>query len=206
MEIFAKLFTESGDLIKEAPNMARTLQYVIPVLLAHQSPHMTMAEIPLLIMDEIARPKLLASVSNPIVQSFWRSYHRWRADRQEELTASTMSRLGNFLLDPLIMQIVGQAETTLNFQQIMDTNKILLISLSRDYPLITSLIGSVIISQIANAAFSRKDTPEAERVQCNLYADEYQRFSTPTFAELLTEVRKYKIATCVAHQFRDPVR
>ena len=202
MEIFAKLFTESGDLIKEAPNMARTLQYVIPVLLAHQSPHMTMAEIPLLIMDEIARPKLLAPITNPMVLSFWQSYHRWKADRQEELTASTMSRLGNFLLDPLIMQIVGQAETTLNFRQIMDNRKILLVKLSREYPLITSLIGSVIISQIANAAFSREDTPDDERIPFMLYADEYQRFATPTFAELLTEVRKYKVATCVAHQAR----
>ena len=69
LHVFAKLFTESGDLFKEAPNMAETLQNVIPVLLAHQNPHMTMAEIPLLTTDETAREKLLASLENPIVRN-----------------------------------------------------------------------------------------------------------------------------------------
>src|SRR6266699_638137 len=202
MGVFAKLFTESGDLLKEAPNMARTLQYVVPVLLASTHPHMTMAEIPLLLDDEVARMKLLAPLHNPMVQAFWTSYDRWRFEKQQELVNSTLGRVGNFLTDPLILEIVGQSETTLDFRKIMDERKILLVKLSRQHELITSLVGSVIVGQIANAAFSRSDTPEDRRVQFNLYADEYQRFSTPTFAELLAEVRKFKIATCVAHQWR----
>ena len=203
VDVFAKLFTESGDLFKEAPNMAETLQNVIPVLLSHQNPQMTMAEIPLLVSDEEARANLLKPLRNRQVQLFWNMYNRWRHDRQEELTSSTRRRVGNFLNDSLILEIVGQSETTIDFRSIMDKGKILLVKLSRKHPLITSLVGSVIVGQIANAAYSREDTPEDQRRQFNLYADEYQRFSTPTFAELLAEVRKYKIATCVSHQFRD---
>lgn len=203
MDVFAKLFTESGDLFKEAPNMAETLQNVIPVLIAHQHPRMTMAEIPLLVSDEDARAKLLQPLKNQQVRLFWNMYNRWRHDRQDELTSSTRRRVSNFLIDSLILEIVGQSETTIDFRQIMDEGKILLVKLSRKHPLLTSLVGSVIVSQIANAAYSREDTPEDQRRQFNLYADEYQRFSTPTFAELLAEVRKYKIATVVAHQFRD---
>src|SRR5205085_8186674 len=81
--------------------------------------------------------------------------------------------------------------------------KILLVKLSRRHELITSLIGSVMVGKILDAAYSREDTPEAERVQFNLYADEYQRFATLDFATLLAEVRKYKVATTIAHQFRD---
>lgn len=202
MSIFAKLFTESGDLFTEAPTMAETLQNVLPVLFAQQHPHMTMAEIPLLLMDETARLKLLEPLTEPLVKSFWNSYNRWKHEQQEKLIESTRRRVGNFLADPFILAIIGQSETTLNFTKIMDEGKILLIKLSREHELITSLVGSIIVAQIANAAFSRASQREHERVHFHLYADEYQRFSTPTFAELLAEVRKYKIATCVAHQWR----
>src|SRR5207253_10974749 len=89
------------------------------------------------------------------------------------------------------------------FREIMDSKKILLVQLDANLEQITSLIGSVIVGQLLNAALSRKDIPEEKRTQFNLYADEYQRFATPDFATLLAEVRKYKIATTVAHQFRD---
>jgi len=204
--IFAKLFTESGDLLKDAPNMAETLQNVIPVLLSHQKPCMTMAEIPLLLNDQKARQKLLAPLSvftHPYVQNFWSNFNKWKPDMQENLTSSTRRRVGNFLIDSFILEIIGQSETTLPFRKILDEQKILLVKLSRQHELLTSLVGSVIVSLIANAAFSRVDIPESERVQFNLYADEYQRFCTPTFAELISEARKFKIATSVAHQFRD---
>src|SRR5205085_10943425 len=93
--------------------------------------------------------------------------------------------------------------TTLNFREIMDRGKLLLVQLDANLEQITSLIGSVTVGQHLNAALSRKDTPEEKRVQFNLYADEYQRFATPDFATLLAEVRKFKIATTIAHQFRD---
>ncbi|HVB25722.1 MAG TPA: type IV secretion system DNA-binding domain-containing protein [Ktedonobacteraceae bacterium] len=202
MGVFAKLFTETGDLFKEAPTMAETLQNTVPVLLAHQNPCMTMAEIPLLLTNEDARAKLVKPVSNTQVKLFWETYNRWKRDAQEEIVGSTRRRVGNFLTDSLILEIVGQSETSLSFRRIMDEGKILLVKLSRQHELITSLIGSVIVGQIAQAAFSRKNIPEEKRVQFNLYADEYQRFSTPTFAELLAEVRKYRIASCVAHQWR----
>jgi hypothetical protein len=202
LEIFEKLFTQSGDLMKEAPNMAETLQMALPVLLAHTSPRMTLAEIPLLTMHQTARTKLLAPIDNLMVTSFWNTYQTWKADRQDDLTSSTRKRVNDFTLNPLILEIIGQSETMLDFRKIMDERKILLVKLPRKPEIVASLLGSVLISQIANAAFSREDTPEAERVPFNLCADEYQRFSTPTFAELLTEVRKYKIATCVAHQAR----
>src|SRR5438105_8349720 len=116
---------------------------------------MTMAEIPLLLDNEDAREKLLAPLDNPMVQSFWTSYDRWKYEKQQELVSSTLSRVGNFLNDPLIYRIVGQSDTTLPFRKIMDEQKILLVKLSRQHQLITSLVGSVIVGQIANAAFSR---------------------------------------------------
>ncbi|GHO85190.1 type IV secretory system conjugative DNA transfer family protein [Dictyobacter formicarum] len=202
-EIFAKLFTQSGDLLKEAPTMAETLQMTLPLLLARHTPPLTIAELPLLTRHACVQEQLLTANVHPMVQSFWRDeYQALNKKDQRELTASTIKRVHDFIIDPFLYEIIGQSRTTLNFRQIMDSGKILLVKLSREHKLISSLIGSVIVAQIANAAFSRADTPFERRVQFNLYADEYQLFCTPTFAELLAEVRKFKIATCVAHQWR----
>jgi hypothetical protein len=202
MGMFAKLFTETGDIFRDAPTLAETLQVSIPVFLAHTNPRMTMAEIPLLLEDDTARKKLLAPVDNFLVEQFWRSYDRLKNELKERKTESTKRRITNFLIDPLALKIVGQSETTIPYRRIMDERKILLVKLSRRHEMLTNLIGSMMVAQIAQAAYSRVDTPEKDRVPFFLYADEYQRFCTPTFAELLAEVRKYKIGTCVAHQFR----
>ena len=161
-----------------------------------------MADIPLLFTDQNCRQKLLATISDPYVTLFWKQYEQLPLKEQREEAASTMRRVREFL-QPLSRNIVGQAKSTISMQHIMDERKILLVKLSRQHELITSLVGSILVGQLANAAFSRVDTPEELRVPFMLFADEYQRFSTPTFAELLAEVRKYKIATTVGHQFRD---
>lgn len=206
LEVFAKLFTKEGSFDSEAPNMEVTLRNAAYTLIDNLAAYgTTMAEIQLLIDDEDARLKLISNVTDRHVERrrFWKRYHRLPQAEKDNITRSTYNRVDRFLSNLFIKQIVGQSKTTLNFRQIMDGRKILLVKLPRRDREITNLVGSVIIGQIANAAFSREDSPINDRVQFNLYADEYQRFATPTFAELLAEVRKYKIATTVAHQWRD---
>ena len=205
LEVFAKLFTKSGVFDSEAVNMELTLRNAAYALIDNLTMYgTTMAEIPLLIDDEEARIKLMGNLT--IVHSeakrFWNRYHRWKMADQFTMAGSTARAVNKFLSNMFIRQVVGQSISTLNFSKIMDERKILLVKLPRRDRELTNLVGSIIIGQIANAAFSREDTPEDERIQFNLYADEYQRFATPTFAELLAEVRKYKIATTVAHQWR----
>src|SRR5260370_16946710 len=112
---------------------------------------MTLAELPLLLMDETARAKLLAPVNNLYIRTFWNSYNRWRADRQEELTSSTRNRVGNFLRDSFVLDIIGQGETMLNFLQIMHYHKILLLRLSLPHTLIPHLTRTTIVQPLPNA-------------------------------------------------------
>ena len=106
------------------------------------------------------------------------------------------------LLQPLPRNIVGQAKTTVNIQQVMDERKILLVKLSAQLDQVTSLVGTLFIALFLNAAYSRATIPVNKRKQFNLYADEFQRFATEDFATLLTEARKFGIATTIAHQAR----
>src|SRR2546430_7661043 len=112
-----------------------------------------------------------------------------------------MRRVREFL-QPLSRTIVGQAKTTVDMFRVMDERKILLVKLSAQLDQVTSLIGSIIIALFLNAAYSRADLPVNKRKQFNLYADEFQRFATDDFATLLTEARKFGVATTVAHQAR----
>ena len=121
-----------------------------------------------------------------------------------EYRRSSLNKVRQFLSQPIVYHIVGQSRSTLDFRAIMDEGKVLLVRLAtgRLGEEVTALLGSVIAGQILNAALSREDVPEEKRKPFHLYADEYQRFATPDFATLLSEARKFGVATTIAHQFR----
>src|SRR5258707_13257619 len=116
--------------------------------------------------------------------------------------AKTGERLGIFRTDEHIRHIVGQSMSTLDFRAIMDTGKILLVKLPREFPELSKLVGTLIIGQLLTAAYSRDDTPEQDRRQFCLVCDEFQNFATPDFAELFTQTGKYHLGPTVAHQER----
>ena len=197
MQIFEKLW----DVSRSTPRIAQYLRNCTLTLI--ENPGMTMAEIPLLLTDEAYRQRLLRNVTNLQVQQFWRQYAAFRPQEQLDRAESTLNKVDEFLSQTILRNVFGQARSTLDFRQVMDEGKILLVKLPGRYEDITSLIGSILIGQLLNAALSRADMPEQKRRQFNLYVDEFQRFSTPDMATLLVEARKYAICSCIAHQFRD---
>jgi hypothetical protein len=183
----------------ETPRLMMVLRAITRTLIEN-SPEATFCEIPLLLQHEGVRQIMAKNLTNSSIASFWESYnHRSQRDR-DELTASTLNKVVSFLDQDLIRNIVGQSNTTLNFRQIMDEGKILLVSLSPQYEEASRLIGSVLIGQLLMAAFSRSDTAEEDRRPFFLFCDEYQRFATSDFATLLAEARKFKIITILANQ------
>jgi hypothetical protein len=164
----------------------------------------TMAEIPLLLEDAGFRNHLVQKLTFRHVQNYWlNKYNRLSDKDQLEERRSTLNRINAFLTQPLVENIVGQAKTTIDFRRIMDERKILLVMLDRRMEDVTSLVGSMIIAELLDAAYSRTSLPIEKRKQFNLYADEFQLFATEDFATLLTEARKFGIATTIAHQIRD---
>lgn len=199
LHIFEKLWGAESKTPSWGPAMEDLLRNTALTLIAN--PGYTMDEIPLLLTDEEAREKIVGNVRSSQLRLFWQQFNK-RKDKNE-YTASTLNKVRAFLSSAIVEHIVGQSHTTVDFRQIMDESKILLVKLPSRYEDITSLVGSVLIGQLLNAALSRVDLPESKRRQFNLYADEYQRFATPDFATLLAEARKFAVATTIAHQFRD---
>ncbi len=195
MHIFEKLY----DVSRSTPRIAQYLRNCTYTLVAN--PGYTMADIPLLLTDEDCRRLLVRNVTDPKVRLFWKTYDAMRPTEQREHAESTLNKLDEFL-SSLVINIVGQAKTTVKMQQVMDDRKILLVKLSAQLDQVASLIGSVMIALILNAAYSRATIPINRRKQFNVYADEFQNFATEDFAKILTEARKFGIATTIAHQTR----
>lgn len=210
MDTLYKLFYESWG-----PRMEDLLRHSIQTLL-YQS-ETTFLELLMLLTDYQRRQALrqVACDADPILKHFWEqqfpeSYYNERRQlvaprEQTELIGSSLNKIGRFLVNPVVRNIIAQPHSSVNFRQVMDEGKILLINLSKggigaDN---SSFLGSVLVNQFLLAALSRRDTPLAERRPFYLYVDEYQNFATESFPQLQSEARKFAIVTTVAHQYRD---
>ena len=198
VQVFKKVWEEKSW----GPRLEDLLHNVALTLI--ENPPYTLAEVPKLLRDDRFRDQLTRQLQNEDVRDFWQyEYDPLRDSEQRDQRASTLNKVRAFLT-PLIRDIIGQSTTTLDFRQIMDESKILLVKLAigEAGEEAVGLIGSVLIGRILTAAMGRVSLPREQRVQFNLYADEYHRFATPDFAVLLAEARKYAIATTIAHQTR----
>lgn len=170
-----------------------------------ENPGYTLVEIPLLLTKNSFREALISKVKlNPYVVDFWHDEFDQLSERDKrEQIGPTQTRLNLFRTNPYVRQIVGYASNPLDFTSLMNTNKIVLLKLSMNLsPEIRTLIGTMMISQLLNAAYARDKIPEERRNFFALYCDEFQNFMTPDFARLLTQTGKYKLMPTVAHQER----
>lgn len=206
MHIFKKLWGKGGIVVEDAWGvlLEEILRAATMTFLEYSPYEMyTMAEIPLLLENAAFRNHLVQKLHNRHVKNYWlNKYNRLSDKDQLEERRSTLNRVNAFLTQPLVEHIVGQATTTIDFRQVMNERKIVLVKLNNRMEDVTSLIGSIIIAEMLDAAYSRAALPVNKRKQFNLYADEFQRFATEDFATLLTEARKFGIATTIAHQAR----
>src|SRR5262249_27091941 len=149
----------------ETPRLNQYLRNITRTLIG--TPY-TMVEIPHLLMDKNFRDKVTGPL-NSATNLFWKSYDSLRPQEQLDRSESTLDRIDALIGNDIIKCIVGQTQT-LDFREMMDTKKILLVRLYIDREELTTLLGSIIIGQLMLAALSRWDIPEKKRRQFNIYA------------------------------------
>ena len=150
------------------------------------------------------RKKVVANVTDPIVKAFWTDEFAKYADKfATEATAAIQNKVGQFASNNVIRNILGQPKSKINIRKIMDEGKILIVNVSKGKigEDASRLLGAFLITKIQLAAMSRVDTPEAERRDFYLYVDEFQNFATESFANILSEARKYHLSLVMAHQY-----
>jgi len=157
-----------------------------------------------LLADAEWRTEIIEKVKDPVVKAFWtKEFSRYSQRYETEATAAIQNKIGQFISSPLIRNIIGQEKSTIDIRKIMDERKILIVNLSKGRIGEDSsrLLGALLVTKLQLAAMSRVDIPEQERNDFVLYIDEFQNFSTDSFASILSEARKYRLSLILAHQY-----
>ncbi|PIU10480.1 hypothetical protein COT27_02730 [Candidatus Kuenenbacteria bacterium CG08_land_8_20_14_0_20_37_23] len=168
------------------------------------SPGNTLLGINRLLVDKIYRRKVVDKIKDPVVKAFWvDEYANYNERFRTEAIAPIQNKVGQFLSSSIIRNIVGQPKSTIDMRELMDNQKIILLNLSKgrvgeDN---SALLGAMMITKIQLAAMSRVNIPENERKDFYLYVDEFQNFATESFADILSEARKYRLNLIMAHQY-----
>ena len=165
----------------------------------------TFVDIPKLFRDPQFVKQKLQYVTDPTVVEFWEKEmpQSQRSNDFGEVVSWFVSKFGAFLSNEMMRNIIGQTKSAFDLRQVMDEKKILLVNLSkgRTGELNSKLLGMVFVMKFQAAAMSRANIPEDERVDFCLYVDEFQNFSTDSFATIMSEARKYHLNLIVANQF-----
>lgn len=165
----------------------------------------TFIEIPLLFRDPQFLKEKIQHVTDATVRNFWLKQYpsMQRSNEAGEVTAWFTSKFGAFLSNEMMRNIIGQTKSAFDLRDIMDNKKILIVNLSkgRTGDLNSKLLGMIFVMKFQAAAMSRSNIPEDQRVDFSLYVDEFQNFSTDSFATIMSEARKYHLNLIVANQF-----
>ena len=165
----------------------------------------TFVDIPKLFRDPQYVQQKLQHVTDLNVREFWQKEmpQSQRSNEFGDVVSWFVSKFGAFLSNEMMRNIIGQTKSAFDLRDVMDNKKILLVNLSkgRTGELNSKLLGMVFVMKFQAAAMSRSNIPEDERVDFSLYVDEFQNFSTDSFATIMSEARKYHLNLIVANQF-----
>lgn len=185
------------------------MEYILTnaLLVLIEYPDTTLLSVNRLFIDKHYRKQVVEYCQDPAVKSFWTEEFANYTDRfAAEALPAIQNKIGQFTGNPLIRNIIGQPKSSFDIREIMDNKKILIMNLSKGLIGETNanLLGSMLTTRIYLAAMSRADLPVEEMRQMPnfyFYVDEFQSFANATFANILSEARKYHLNLIIAHQY-----
>ncbi len=164
----------------------------------------TFVEVVRVMTDPNFVKELLPHVTDPVVRRYWTDQIAQTSDfHKSEVLDYTVSKFGRFVTNTMMRNIIGQSQSSFDLRKVMDEGKILIFNLSKGRigEENSNFLGLILVPKILAAAMSRANIAEADRRDFYLYVDEFQNFATETFADILSEARKYKLNLIVANQF-----
>lgn len=189
--------------------MEYILQNVLFALLEY--PDSTLIDVNRMLINKEFRNKVIEYITDPIVKRFWAEEFVSYTDRYtQEATPAIQNKIGQFASNPLVRNIIAQPKSTFDLRKIMDERKIFIVNLSKGRmgEQNADLLGSMLTTKIYLAAMSRAEESAqgiAKLPPFYLYVDEFQSVVNDSFANILSEARKYKLSLTIAHQYIEQV-
>ncbi len=199
--VFKKIWADSWG-----PRLEYILRNAILALLEY--PGSTLLGVTRILVDKKYRDRVVERVTDPVVKQFWvDEFSKWNDRVLQEVISPIQNKVGQFLSSSLIRNIVGQTASSFDVRKAMDERKILILNLSKgrigeDN---SALLGAMMITKIQLAAMGRVDIAEETRNDFYLFVDEFQNFATESFANILSEARKYRLNLILANQYIEQI-
>lgn len=197
LSVFKAIWAESWG-----PRLEHILRNALLALLDY--PNVTLADVLKLLDDGAFRKSVIQHITNHQVRDFWAKEYEGYPNRfRAEAVAPIQNKVGAFLSDPILHRILTAPQKPLKLRRIMDSGKILLVNLAKGKigEDTSSLLGALLVSRLSLAALSRANIPENARKDFYLYLDEFHSFTNITLAQMLSELRKYRLNLTLAHQY-----
>lgn len=187
------------------------MEYILSntLLALLEYPGATLLGVNRMLAEKDYRNDVIKHITDASVKAFWiDEYNKWDPRYAREAGSSIQNKIGQFVSNPLIRNIIGQQKSSIDFRNIMDSQKIILINLSKGLIGETNgnLLGGMLITKLYIAAMSRADVGAGNLEKLPnffFFVDEFQNFANESFADILSEARKYKLCLTVAHQYVD---
>lgn len=195
--VFKKIWADSWG-----PRLEYILRNAILALLEY--PGSSLLGVMRILVDKSYRERVIEKVTDPVVRQFWAvEFAGWNERVLQEVISPIQNKVGQFTSNSLIRNIIGQPHSAFDVRDIMDQRKILIMNLAKGKigEDSSALLGAMMITKIQLAAMGRADVPEEERKDFYLYVDEFQNFATESFANILSEARKYRLSLILANQY-----
>ncbi len=198
--IFMKLFPP--EMI--GPMFEHNMRNVMLTLMADKENPGTIVDIPRMFTDTEYQKYKISKLNDPSVRAFWEQEMAKTSDfHKSEMLGYLISKVGRFVENEMMRNIIGQSKSAFDFRKVMDEKKILLINLAKGKTgeVNSALLGLIMVSKLQMAAMSRASLTESARNDFYLYIDEFQNFVTDSIATILSEARKYRLDLIIAHQY-----
>lgn len=164
----------------------------------------TFPDILRLFSDDDYRKEIVRHIRNAPVKRFWEAeFAHYPPRMRAETCAPIQNKLGALLANPMLHRILVEPTIELRFRRLMDEGLVLIVNLSRGRigEDSATLIGSLFVSTIGLAAFSRAEVQPENRRPYFVYLDEFHSFTTKMLADMMSELRKYGLGLVLAHQY-----
>ncbi len=197
IEIFKKFFGADWT-----PKIEHVFRFTILALLDYKKS--SIFGLQKMLTDRRYRQKVVAEIQDQVVKKFWTTeFAGWSEKFDNEAIVPLINKLGQFLSNEMVRNIVGQSSNKVDFNDIMNNGKILLIELAKGKlgEENLSLLGSLLITKIQQEGMARAIIPQNQRKDFYLYVDEFQHFATRSFENILSESRKYGLNLTISHQY-----
>lgn len=201
-----KIFDKLYDLKQTGgPIFEQYMRNAMLLIMSDPESGSTLMEIPKVLADPDFRKLKLDRCNDPTVVDFWKKEAEKAGGDAAlaNIVPYITSKLTTFISNDMMRPIIGQQKSSFNLRDVMDSQKILLVDLSKGQvgEINAYLLGMILVGKILMSALSRTDMPQDKRKDFYLYIDEFQNFTTDSICSILSEARKYNLNLIIAHQY-----